>query len=155
MTPNLPGLFKQPYPWKSVPRVNPQRLIVGGTPTFENPEKFFRIISKFTYWMEPLEVMTCSEGHKFERGGEIVWTGPDYYATVWAEANWITRHIFHPDWEHYGDKADQIRNTQMVREVGDSGACLIFWDGKSKEGVDLFRKFEKAHGSERLKVIRF
>lgn len=73
--------------------------------------------------------------------------GADLLGEKWADENKIKTCIYYPDWNKYGKSAGMIRNKDIV---DDSDLIIAFWDGLSRDSINLARKMDK-----NLRIIYF
>ncbi|MGV9173594.1 MAG: SLOG family protein [Promethearchaeia archaeon] len=79
--------------------------------------------------------------------------GVDEAAKQYADDHDLELESFKADWHVYGQKAGEIRNTQMVDilEVDDKGVAI--WDGNSQDALDCINKLKKEN--KLLYVFRY
>ena len=148
---------RKPFPWvggKIPPHLPETLVVVCGTRDFEDQDRFDEEMDKFLYWLDPVTLVIGGDGHRFERGGNWVYAGADYFANVYADRNWLRKMIFRPNWGR-GLVAGPERNIQMAKKVSPNGWCLAFWDGKSKGTKDMIQKFLTHNSRKQLWVIRY
>jgi len=153
-------MFRPPYPFKTspVPGHLPRRLVVVcGTRTFDDGARFQAVMDEWLYWREVAELVIGGPGHRYEKGGYWHWSGADYFANVYAEANWLTRHLVRPDWEKHGKAAGPMRNREMAEFVRgtDRPSLVAFWNGVSRGTQSMLKEFARVNPTERIKVIRY
>lgn len=150
-----------PCPWKAGHRpdgINPFRLVVCGTRTYEDYKRMERVLDRVTFWHPVTDVWIGGMGNKIERGGEWVWIGADALANEWAAKRWHTRKLVHADWKKYKAQAGPIRNTDMAKQVAAEGGrslLVAFWDGKSPGTKDMISKYRKYCPAGKIKIVRY
>lgn len=153
-----------PCPWKFGQRpsgIEPFRLVICGTRTYENYKQLERVLDRITFWHPITDVWIGGIGTKIERGGEWVWVGADAMGTEWAVRRWHVRKIVWADWKKFSERAGPIRNTKMAKEVaqetngGKRAVLAAFWDGKSRGTKDMLAKFKLYCPHGRIKIVRF
>lgn len=153
-----------PCPWKTGQRpagVNPLRLVVCGTRTYEDYDKLERVLDRLTFWHPVTDVWIGGFGTRIERGGEWVWVGADALANRWATKRWHLRKLVHADWTKYKTNAGPIRNTDMAKQVaaeleihGGKSLLVAFWDGESPGTKDMIAKYKKYVPAGAVKIVR-
>jgi len=114
------------------------KIIVAGSRTIKNKQEVFHCISNGIMQLckkepSPLKVELVSGGAKG------VDTLADDFAKIWKME--IT--IFHANWNQFGKRAGYLRNILMADYVGEEGALIAIWDGKSrgtKMMIDIAKK---------------
>lgn len=103
-------------------------VIIAGSRSFNNYEKFADALNDLSYFLDPTAVFS-GLAH-----------GADTMALRWAAEEDLPVKKFPADWDKYGKAAGPIRNEQMAQEAD---ALVAFWDGESrgtKSMIDLALK---------------
>lgn len=153
----LKGGPYNPCPWKGGlrPNVPSTKVIICGSRTFDDYDLLEDLMDKYTFWLEPIEVVLGGEGKRIERGGEWEWIGADHHGKVWAEKRWWDRNFFRAEWYKKGKGAGMIRNKEMARYVAPDGYCVAFWDEESPGTKNMIENFLRYNQEENLKIVRF
>lgn len=135
--------------------VHPEYLLVTGSRSFDDYDLLTWRCELITAKWE--DVVVC-HGHSFHRSMQTArgtrYTGADWHAEKWAEANWYDRQHFIADWNKLGRAAGPARNAEMVDFVLRQGGFMVaFWDGSSPGTADCIRRFVSY--SDRYVIQRF
>lgn len=57
--------------------------------------------------------------------------GPDHAGEIWARRHRRPLRVFPANWDLHGRSAGALRNIEMAKYVGEEGALLPIWDGRS------------------------
>lgn len=147
-----------PCPWiKGIrPNVPSTKVIICGSRDFEDYSLLEKLMDRYTYWLEPIEVVLGGEGKRIERGGEWVWVGADQMGKRWAEKRWWDRKFFYPNWKGKHKRgAGMARNNEMAKYVAPDGFCVAFWDEESPGTKNMIEQFLKYNPKEHLKIVRY
>ncbi len=149
-----------PCPWvagKKPTGVKPKQIIVAGTRTFNQPELLYSKLDEYTWFFDLVEVHIGGFGEKqwCDVKDEYVNVGADWFANVWAEKHWWTKHIHHADWDSFKKAAGPIRNREMAKAVAPNGFLVCFWDGKSPGTKSMIGEFLKYNSDKRLRVVKY
>jgi len=113
-------------------------VIIAGTRNF----------SDYPLMKEKLDRLRASIGvFEVVSGGA---KGADFLGEMYANENELPLKIFPAEWDKYGKSAGYKRNEEMAQYAG---ACIAFWDGKSK-GTEHMINLAKKHGID-LSVVRY
>lgn len=129
------------------PKVEPLKVIIGGTRTFDDYKLLQDRVEFYTYWESNILVVS---GAQKKRIGYNQFIGADYLGEKWALSNWYTLVRFHADWDKHGRKAGPIRNREMAKFAD---AAILFWDGSSPGTADMI-EVAKFYGLK-LRVVRY
>lgn len=116
------------------------RIIIAGSRTITDKTKVYRCISDGITELckklpSPLDIELVSGGAKG------VDTLADNFAQLWK----MEIIIFHANWKSHGKRAGYLRNILMANYVGEDGALIAIWDGKSK-GTKMMIDIAKKKG---------
>lgn len=118
-----------------------ERLLVAGSRNVSDKDFVFKCIDKVY--------------HKYKFKNIVVGDskGVGKVAKQYADEKEFGIECFKADWNIYGQKAGEIRNTKMVKELEIDDKGIAIWDGKSKDALDCINKLKKEN--KLLYVFRY
>jgi hypothetical protein len=119
------------------------RLIVAGSRTWSDEDTMVRAITQFCRdFLDPLRAIKGNEDTKLEIiSGHA--RGADQMGEKVAHTNKLKLTIMKAQWDLHGVSAGYMRNEDMARYAAAGqtgpGGCIVFWDGKSRGSMHMFR----------------
>jgi hypothetical protein len=114
------------------------RLIIAGGRDFDDFKKLCMVC-------DHMLSRVIEEGYKITVVCGMA-KGADTLGEKYAKKRGFDIAYFPAGWNKYGKKAGYLRNQQMLDYArGTEGACIAFWDGKSrgtKNMIDLCNKYD-------------
>ena len=99
------------------------KLIIAGSRSIRSMMVLLKAMKKYKLDASNISKVVCGEA-----------IGIDLLGEIWAIRHKVPVKYFPAEWDKYGNKAGNIRNTQMA-EYGD--ILLSIWDGKSTGTIDM------------------
>jgi hypothetical protein len=118
-----------------------ERLLVTGSRGISDKEFVFKCIEKVY--------------HKYKFKNILIGDsqGIDQAVKQYADDHEFELKTFKANWNIYGQKAGEIRNTKMVEQLEIDDKGIAIWDGKSKDTLDCINKLKKEN--KLLYVFRY
>ena len=114
------------------------KIIVAGTRTFNDYELLKKKLD--FYLQNKKNILIISSGS----------TGADELGVRYAHEKGFIIKQMDAEQSRYGESAELMRNMRMAQEAD---ACIVFWDGVSKEPMDMIKSAREYNLP--LKIVRY
>jgi len=128
---------------RDIGSATPFKVIIAGTRYFQDYPLLCRWMDYYLQNIDPKHVVIISGMAR----------GADSLGEQYARDHGFLLHQCPADWDRYGKSAGYRRNVVMAEVAGPGGACVCFWDGKSR-GTQHMINIAKEHNLL-LRVVNY